>query len=62
MASVSKSLRPPIDNDIKPIVRQHCGFGCVMCGIPFYHYDHVTGWVVTQAHEVAEGERSNYTS
>jgi len=22
-------------------VRQRCGFGFVICGIPIYHYDHI---------------------
>lgn len=26
---------------MKRAVRQRCGFGCVLCGVPIYHYDHV---------------------
>lgn len=26
--------------DIKRIIRQRCGFGCVICGIGFYEYEH----------------------
>jgi hypothetical protein len=29
-----------IPSDIKRAVRQHCGFGCVVCGASIYEYDH----------------------
>lgn len=31
-------------------VRQRCGFGCVVCGLPLYDYDHLLGWAVVQRH------------
>lgn len=40
-----------IPNDIKRQVRQRCGFGCVICGIPFYHYDHILEWSKVQEHD-----------
>lgn len=33
--------RPPIPEDIKREVRKRCGFGCIICGIPIIHYDHM---------------------
>lgn len=29
-----------ISSDIKQIIRQRCGFGCVICGTAFYDYEH----------------------
>lgn len=43
--------RPPIPPDIKRKVRQRCGFGCVICGIPLYHYDHIVPWSDVKKHE-----------
>ncbi len=37
--------------EVKRAVRQRCGFGCVLCGAPFYHYDHLDGWAVTRVHD-----------
>lgn len=34
-------LKRPIPEPIKREVRQRCGFGCVVCGSAFYHYDHL---------------------
>lgn len=31
-------------------VRQRCGFGCVICGIPIYHYDHIVDHAEVQEH------------
>ena len=36
--------RPPIPNDKMREVRQRCGFGCVICGLPIFEYDHIHGW------------------
>jgi hypothetical protein len=46
--------RPEMRAEIKRAVRQRCGFGCVICGIPLYHYDHLLGYAVTQRHEADE--------
>lgn len=29
-----------IPSDVKRVVRQRCGFGCVICGFGFYDYEH----------------------
>jgi trigger factor len=36
--------RDPPD-PVKREVRQRCGFGCVLCGLPLYEYEHMEGWV-----------------
>lgn len=46
--------RPPIPDDIKRIVRQRCGFGCVICGCPIYEYDHMVEWSKTHHHMADE--------
>jgi hypothetical protein len=35
-------------------VRQRCGFGCVVCGLPLYEYDHLLGWANVQRHLAEE--------
>jgi trigger factor len=45
--------RPPIPEQIKREVRQRCGFGCVVCGLPFYDYDHMDEYSVVRSHEPA---------
>lgn len=42
--------RPEIPEKIKREVRQRCGFGCVICGVPLYHYDHMTEYKVVREH------------
>jgi len=44
--------REAIPEEIKRQVRQKCGFGCVVCGLPIYQYDHVTPFAITQRHDV----------
>ena len=44
--------RPPIEEHIKREVRQQCRFGCVICGCPVYHYDHIVEYSKVQAHDV----------
>jgi hypothetical protein len=43
--------RPRIPSDIKRKVRQRCGFGCVICGLPLYEYDHLVPWSEVETHE-----------
>ena len=43
-----------IPRPIKRIVRQRCGFGCVICGKPLYEYDHIIDWAVTKKHRAEE--------
>ena len=42
-----------IPESIKRQVRQECGFGCVICGMPIFHYDHIAGFATVQEHSVA---------
>jgi hypothetical protein len=35
-------------------VRQRCGFGCVICGLPIYEYDHLLGWAKVRRHVTEE--------
>lgn len=46
--------RPDIPDPMKREIRQRCGFGCVVCGLPLYDYEHVEGWANVQRH--VEGE------
>lgn len=46
--------RPDIPLPIQRAVRQRCGFGCVICGLPLYEYDHILGWASTERHEAEE--------
>jgi len=40
-----------IPDAIKRIVRQRCGFGCVICGVPLYEFDHMETWAKEQEHD-----------
>lgn len=44
--------RPPIPELVKREVRQRCRFGCVLCGCPVYHYDHIIEYSEERVHEV----------
>jgi hypothetical protein len=46
--------RPPIPANIKREVRQRCGFGCVICGLPLYEYEHIEGYARVQRHVAGE--------
>lgn len=46
--------RPEIPLPIQREVRQRCGFGCVVCGLPLYEYDHILGWANVQRHVAEE--------
>lgn len=46
--------RPDIPLDVKREVRQRCGFGCVICGLPMYEYDHMIDWADTHRHVAEE--------
>lgn len=46
--------RPPIPSKIKRKVRQRCGFGCVICGLPIYEYDHKPGFAKVKRHRADE--------
>ncbi len=42
------SRNPPLP--VKRAVRQRCGFGCVICGLPLCEYEHMEGWAVVKEH------------
>lgn len=46
--------RPPIPDPMKRVVRQRCGFGCVLCGLPLYTYEHMLGWANVHRHVASE--------
>ncbi len=35
-------------------IRQRCGFGCVICGLPLYEYEHMLGYAKIQRHVTEE--------
>lgn len=45
------SERPPIPGPVKRVVRQRCGFGCVICGLPLYEYDHLAPFAEVEEHD-----------
>jgi hypothetical protein len=49
--AAAKPERDKIPRKIKLAVRQRCGFGCVMCGAPVYHYEHMEDWAIVLKHE-----------
>lgn len=51
---MSNEQRPPIPPEIKREVRQRCGFGCVICGMPLYEYEHMIEWAEVKRHVVEE--------
>lgn len=46
--------RPKIPEKIKREVRKRCGFGCVICGLPIYEYDHIIEYSKTKRHLAKE--------
>lgn len=46
--------RPAIPLPIKREVRQRCGFGCVICGLPLYEYEHMEEWAIVHRHVADE--------
>ena len=48
------SERPPIPSEIQREVRQRCGFGCVVCGLPIYEYEHRLEWAEVKRHVADE--------
>jgi hypothetical protein len=46
--------RPPICTKIKRDVRKRCGFGCVICGMPLYEYEHMEEWAIVKRHVADE--------
>lgn len=46
----SRNIPLPIQRE----VRQRCGYGCVICGLPLYEYDHLLGWANVRRHVADE--------
>jgi trigger factor len=46
--------RPPIPLPMAREIRQRCGFGCVICGMPLYEYEHMEEWALVQRHVAEE--------
>ena len=46
--------RPTVRPAILREVRQRCGFGCVICGLPIFEYDHLLGWSKVKRHVASE--------
>lgn len=44
--------RPSIPAAIKRAVRKECGFGCVICGAPIFHYDHIVDFSEVKEHTI----------
>ncbi|QBJ35245.1 cell division protein [Hafnia alvei] len=42
----SRNIPLPIQRE----VRQRCGFGCVICGLPLYEYEHMAEWALVKRH------------
>ena len=42
--------RPNIPEKTKRAVRKRCGFGCIYCGMPIFHYDHMVPYSDTHDH------------
>ena len=54
---MSESEKPTSRNIPLPIqreVRQRCGFGCVVRGMPLYEYEHMEGWANVHRHVAEE--------
>jgi hypothetical protein len=45
-APTSRNIPLPVQRE----VRQRCGFGCVICGLPLYEYEHLLGWANVHRH------------
>lgn len=46
----SRNIPLPIQRE----VRQRCGFGCVICGMPLYEYEHMEEWALVHRHVADE--------
>lgn len=46
----SRNIPLPIQRE----VRQRCGFGCIICGLPLWEYHHINGWTNVQEHKADE--------
>jgi hypothetical protein len=49
-APTSRNIPEPMQREI----RRRCGFGCVVCGLPLYEYEHLLGWANVKRHVAEE--------
>lgn len=40
-----------IPSEVKRQIRKRCGFGCVICGNAFYHYEHIDDFAGVEKHD-----------
>ncbi|MBM7341666.1 HNH endonuclease [Pantoea coffeiphila] len=50
MEEGKSNKRPDIPESIKREVRKKCFFGCVICGMPFFQYDHIDEYSEVKEH------------
>jgi hypothetical protein len=50
MADIEEPAERYVPAEIKRAVRQRCGFGCVLCGVPIFQYDHMIPFAEVQEH------------
>ena len=50
MSKTDRNIPLPIQR----AVRRRCGFGCVICGLPLYEYEHLLGWANVRRHVADE--------
>lgn len=43
--------RKDIPDPVKREVRKRCGYGCVLCGLPLYEYDHIDQYNIVLEHK-----------
>lgn len=43
--------RPEIPEPLKRQIRQECGFGCAICGMPIFDYEHIIDWAIVKEHK-----------
>ncbi|MCE6987471.1 HNH endonuclease [Dyadobacter sp. CY323] len=49
--AVDRKKRTAIPLSVARQVRQECYFGCVLCGSPVFHYDHIEEYSVVKEHK-----------
>lgn len=54
MSQIEKCDSRNIPLPIQREVRQRCGFGCVICGMPLYEYEHMEEWATVKRHVADE--------
>lgn len=47
MTKINRNIPEPVKRE----VRQRCGFGCVICGMPIFEYDHIDEFSEVRVHQ-----------